>query len=87
MPANGVLEMSKLLVETNLSVKQHELLNTIRLSGAELVQKSHEIDAVNRLYGKQAMGEPEPVMLSEFLQDIVKSSYQDAALKGVELMV
>ena len=87
LPAGGIVEMSRLLSDANLSIKQQEYLNTIRLSGIELVQKSREIDALNRLYGSQGIGDPEPVMLHDFLQNIVAETYQDAALKGIELVL
>lgn len=87
LPADGIVEMSRLLADANLSVQQQEYLKTIRLSGIELVQKSREIDALNRLFGSQGIGDPEPVNLHEFLQNIVAETYQDAALKGIELVL
>lgn len=87
LPTSGIIEMSELLSETNLSVKQREYLSTMRLSGIELMQKSREINALYRLYGPTGIGDPEPILLHEFLQDIVKKAYQEAAFKGVELIL
>lgn len=74
IPAGGIIEFTELLEESNLSANQRALLSTVEDSGAELLQKSEEIEILLRIFSDQKFAEPELLNLHDLLQSQVRKS-------------
>ncbi|MFO0589676.1 MAG: response regulator [Polyangiaceae bacterium] len=84
-PLNGVLGMAGLLLDEELSLRQRELVGTIRLSGDALLAIINDILDFSKIEAGKMELETAPFDLREIVEDAVDLFAATAAQKGLEL--
>jgi signal transduction histidine kinase/CheY-like chemotaxis protein/HPt (histidine-containing phosphotransfer) domain-containing protein len=86
-PLNGVLGMSTLLAETRLDDEQSDYLQTIRLSGDQLLAVISDILDFSKIESGKMVLESEPLSPHSTVEEACDIAAPRAREKGVELMV
>ena len=84
-PINGMLGMSGLLLDTELSSEQREYADTLRRSGATLLALLSDILDISKLEAGKLCLERADFDLHTTLEDVIDLLAQEAYAKGVEL--
>jgi two-component system, sensor histidine kinase and response regulator len=86
-PLNGVIGMTSLVLDTNLTAQQREYLSIAAGSAASLIGFINEILDFSKIEAGRMLIEPEAVDLEAFLDDIVRSMALAAHQKSLEIAV
>jgi signal transduction histidine kinase len=84
-PMNGIIGMTELVLDTNLSTEQRELLDTARHSAQSLLGLLNDILDFSRIEAHKVDLEFAPFNLARLLQEITKTSTQQVRRKGLVL--
>ena len=85
-PMNGVIGMTGLLLDTNLSVDQKEYVETIRLSGDQLLVVINDILDFSKIESAKLDLENQPFDLRDCIEDSLDLLATKAAEKGLDLV-
>jgi PAS domain S-box-containing protein len=85
-PMNGVIGMADLLAQTELSVEQRQMLNTVRDSGNSLLTIINDILDFSKIEAGKLELESAAFEVRESLSDTVRSLALRAHKKGLELV-
>jgi signal transduction histidine kinase/CheY-like chemotaxis protein len=85
-PLNGIIGMSELCLETDLSRDQHEYLETVKLSADGLLTVINDILDFSKIEAGKLEIDPIPFDLRECLDAAVKTLALRAHQKGLELL-
>jgi len=86
-PLNGVIGMTALVLETDLTSEQREYLSIAAGSAQSLIGIINEILDFSKIEAGRMLIEPEPVDLEAFIDDIVRSMALAAHQKSLEIAV
>jgi two-component system, sensor histidine kinase and response regulator len=86
-PLNGVIGMTSLVLETELTAQQREFLSIAAGSAESLIGIINEILDFSKIEAGRMLIEPEAVELEPFLDDIVRSMALAAHQKSLEIAV
>ncbi|GEM_PF-588239 len=86
-PMNGVVGMAELLLNTPLSDKQLEYINTIHRSAHALLTLLNDILDFSKIEASKLILEPQPIHLENVIMDVVRLLDMDANAKGIELLL
>lgn len=81
-PLNGVLGMTSLLAETKLSDEQHEFIQTIQVSGENLLHIINEILDFSKIEAGKLTLNPKPVLLNDVVKHVVSLSSHKASQRN-----
>lgn len=84
-PMNGVIGMTGLLLDTLLSETQREYVNTIRLSGEQLLVIINDILDFSKIESEKLELESQPFDLRECVEDSIELVASKAAEKKLEI--
>ena len=84
-PLNGVIGMTSLVLETELTAQQREFLSIAAGSAQSLIGIINEILDFSKIEAGRMLIEPEPVDLEAFLDDVVRSMALSAHQKSLEI--
>lgn len=84
-PMNGVIGMASLLLETELSLKQRQYLETICLSAESLLEIINDILDFSKIESRQLEIEHTPFQLRRILEDALDLVAPTAARKSIDL--
>ena len=84
-PMNGVIGMTGLLLDTNLSEEQKDFLQTIRLSGDQLLVVINDILDFSKIESGKLELETQPFDLRDCIEDSLDLLASKAAEKGLDL--
>jgi signal transduction histidine kinase/ActR/RegA family two-component response regulator len=84
-PLNGVIGMSGLLLDTNLTAEQQDYAETARKSGEALLALINDILDFSKIESGKLVIECVPFDLREILQDVVEVLQHQASQKGLSL--
>ncbi len=84
-PMNGIIGMTGLLADTNLDPQQNEYLETIRISGEELLTLINNILDLSKIEAGKMELEPVPFDLMSSLHDLLDLFMAKAQQKGIYL--
>jgi protein-histidine pros-kinase len=84
-PMNGIIGMTELALDTNLSTEQRELLETARHSAQSLLELLNEILDFSKIEAHKVDLEFIPFNLTRLLQEITKVSAHQVRQKGIML--
>jgi signal transduction histidine kinase/DNA-binding response OmpR family regulator/HPt (histidine-containing phosphotransfer) domain-containing protein len=85
-PLNGVLGMTRLLAETNLTADQRDFVRTIQVSGSSLLAIINDILDYSKIESGNMEVEDEPLRLIEALEESFEIVAPRAREKGIELL-
>jgi signal transduction histidine kinase/DNA-binding response OmpR family regulator len=85
-PLNGILGMTELVLNTELTSEQRESLGLVKLSGESLLGVINDILDFSRIEAGKLEMEPVPFELSESLGETVRALSFRAHQKGLELI-
>ncbi len=86
-PMNGVLGMTSLLADTQLSTEQRQFVDTIRMSGTNLITIINDILDFSKVDAGHMELEPQPVFLGSVIRDTASLVRGNAEQKGLHLSV
>jgi signal transduction histidine kinase/CheY-like chemotaxis protein len=86
-PMNGVLGMSELLVDTPLSHTQRDYLETIQLSGQDMLRLINRISDFARISRGTLALEDKPTDIANLAEQCIKKFQQIANQKNIELVL
>ena len=86
-PMNGVLGMAELLLQTDLSVKQHDYVRQIRESGDTLLQLLNDILDLSKIEAGRVELEEIDFNLGDLLQSIDSNWRSRITAAGLELVI
>jgi len=86
-PMNGVLGMTSLLSDTQLTKEQRQFVDTIRLSGTNLVTIINDILDFSKVDAGHMKLEPQPIRIAEVIQDTAALVSGNATQKGLTLSI
>jgi PAS domain S-box-containing protein len=86
-PMNAVIGMTSLLLDTPLSAEQAEFVDTIRISGENLLAIINDILDFSKIESGRMELEHRPFHLVESIEDVLDLFSPRAAEKGIELAV
>jgi signal transduction histidine kinase len=86
-PLNGVIGMTALVLETDLTSEQREYLSIAAGSAQSLIGIINEILDFSKIEAGRMLIEPEAVDLEAFIDDIVRSMALAAHQKSLEIAV
>uniref|UniRef100_A0A832G617 Sensory/regulatory protein RpfC n=1 Tax=Ignavibacterium album TaxID=591197 RepID=A0A832G617_9BACT len=84
-PMNGVIGMTGLLLDTILTDAQREYVNTIRLSGEQLLVIINDILDFTKIESEKLELESIPFLLNECIEDSLELTASKAAEKDIEI--
>ena len=84
-PMNGVIGMTSLLADTELSAEQRQYVDTIRMSGNNLISIINEILDFSKIDSGHMQLEIQETELLPVLQDVVALMQSNACQKGLKL--
>ncbi len=84
-PMNGVIGMTALLLETMLTDAQREYVNTIKLSGEQLLVIINDILDFTKIESEKLELESIPFLLNECIEDSLELISSKAAEKDIEI--
>lgn len=84
-PMNGVIGMTGLLLDTMLTDTQREYVNTIRLSGEQLLVIINDILDFTKIESEKLELESIPFLLNECIEDSLELIASKAAEKDIEI--
>lgn len=84
-PMNGVIGMTGLLLDTNLSEEQKDFVNTIRLSGEQLLVIINDILDFSKIESEKLELENQPLDVRECVEDSLELLASKASEKGIDL--
>ena len=84
-PMNGVIGMTSLLLDTDLTLEQHEFSETIRVSGEALLTIINDILDFSKIEAGKMDLENQPLDLRECIESALDLLATKAADKGLEL--
>ncbi len=84
-PMNGVIGMTGLLLDTMLTDAQREYVNTIRLSGEQLLVIINDILDFTKIESEKLELESIPFLLNECIEDSLELISSKAAEKDIEI--
>ena len=84
-PMNGVIGCASLMLGTQLSEEQRDLVNTIQVSGESLLVLINDILDFSKIEAGRIELESAPFELRECLEDAVELFVREADAKGLEL--
>lgn len=84
-PMNGVIGMTRLLLDTILTDAQREYVNTIRLSGEQLLVIINDILDFTKIESEKLELESIPFLLNECIEDSLELIASKAAEKDIEI--
>ena len=84
-PLNGVIGMTSLLLDTDLTAEQREFVETVRTSGDALMTILNDILDFSKIEAGQLDLEREPFILRSCIEDALDMVAPQAAEKGLEL--
>jgi CheY-like chemotaxis protein/nitrogen-specific signal transduction histidine kinase len=84
-PMNGVIGMTGLLLDTMLSDAQREYVNTIKLSGEQLLVIINDILDFTKIESEKLELESIPFLLNECIEDSLELISSKAAEKDIEI--
>lgn len=85
-PINGLLGMSELLSDTNLSANQYEYVQTIQSAGVGLLNTADQIKSLSRIVSEKMVPEISIIHLADFLHETTQPFARLASVKNVELV-
>jgi len=85
-PMNGVLGMARLVLQTDLTAKQHNYLNNLQISGESLLATINDILDFSKIESGKLDLESMPFLLDEVLQRISSLLAFRAQEKGLEFI-
>jgi PAS domain S-box-containing protein len=85
-PMNGVIGMTGLLLDTDLSPDQREFVETIRLSGDQLLVVINDILDFSKIESEKLDLENQPFDLRDCIEDSLDLLASKAAEKGIDLV-
>ncbi len=85
-PMNGVIGMTGLLLDTGLSQEQREFVETIRISGEQLLVIINDILDFSKIESERMEMEVQPFVLRECIEDTLDLLGSKAAEKGIDLL-
>ena len=85
-PMNGVIGMTGLLLDTNLSTEQREYIETIRVSGTSLLSVINEVLDFSKIESGKMQLENQPFELARCIEDVFSMIARSAQAKGLELL-
>ncbi len=86
-PMNGVLGMTSLLADTGLTAEQRQYVDTIRMSGTNLITIINDILDFSKVDAGQMSLEHQPIQLYRVLQDTASLVAGNARQKGLSLVL
>ncbi len=86
-PMNAVIGMTSLLLDTPLTIEQTEFVDTIRISGENLLAIINDILDFSKIESGRMELERRPFHLVESIEDVLDLFSSRAAEKGIELAV
>jgi signal transduction histidine kinase/CheY-like chemotaxis protein len=86
-PMNGVIGMTGLLLETELTVEQHDFVETIRSSGEALLTIINDILDFSKIEAGKLALESYPFELDRLLEEVVEMLGPSAGEKGIDLVL
>lgn len=86
-PLNIILGMAHLLEETPLTSPQHEYLNTLRITGKQLMEILNNILEFSRIEAGKISFDPEPFSLQQIINQIEASALPLCLPKGLNFVV
>lgn len=86
-PMNGVLGMTSLLSDTNLTTEQRQFVDTIRLSGTNLVTIINDILDFSKVDAGHMKLELQPIRIAEVVRDSAALVAGNATQKGIDFKV
>lgn len=84
-PLNGIIGMTQIALETDLTEEQREYLEIVRMSADTLLSLVNDILDLSRMEGGQLQLEPIPFSLRERVGELMKGLAIRAHHKGLEL--
>ncbi|MFN8468524.1 MAG: histidine kinase dimerization/phospho-acceptor domain-containing protein [Caldilineaceae bacterium] len=85
-PMNAVIGMTNLLLDTRLTMEQTEFVDTMRVSGENLLAIINDILDFSKIESGRMELERRPFHLVESIEDVLDLAYV-AQQKGIELAV
>jgi signal transduction histidine kinase/CheY-like chemotaxis protein len=85
-PMNGVIGMTGLLLDTQLSSEQREYIETIRVSGTSLLSVINEVLDFSKIESGKMQLEAQPFELSRCIEDVFSMIAPSAQAKGLDLL-
>lgn len=85
-PLNGVIGMSGLLLDTELSAEQREYVDAVRLSGDALMSVINDVLDFSKIEAGKLELDQAPFHLRDLAEDVCSLGAATAQAKGVELM-
>lgn len=85
-PMNGVIGMTGLLLDTDLTEEQREYVDTIRMSGEQLIVIINDILDFSKIESEKLELEYQPFDLRECIEDSLELVSTKAAEKGIDLV-